>query len=171
MGDQACDLRFVLDQLLSETTELLPNFDAERVGIGGLSLGAMTTYELLFVSPCGQRLAVKAGMSLGGRDITPRQLGRPQLPIFIAHGDNDSVHDLELAQDAFEARAGHAWLLTLADGTHAAPFQDDPSEHNEIVSDATTLFWRFALLDDADAREDLASAAAANPRVTLQSPT
>lgn len=103
--NQPADVSFLITELLGEsaaTTGLLSgHLAAGAVGIGGHSLGAITS--LLFYNSCCQDPRVKAVVAVSGI-LFPTERGNyddpPAIPLLMLHGEEDST----LAYDAGSKR-------------------------------------------------------------------
>lgn len=151
LAAQPADVSFVLDQLLAldadPTSPVYQTVDATRIGVGGHSLGGATTYGATF-NDCCRDDRITAAMVLDGA-LLPIPGGTYRLdghvPLLIVHGDDDDALTYDMAVDAFDQAAGPVWFVTLLGGTHAEPFEDVPSPHDELVEELTTAFWDATL--------------------------
>ena len=64
------------------------NVDKERIYVGGLSLGAFGTFEILWRRP---DLFAAAVAICGGGNVQQISLYSKRLPIWVFHGDKDAV--------------------------------------------------------------------------------
>jgi dienelactone hydrolase len=133
--NQPADVSFVVDELLARGFG-----DAERVGVGGYSLGAATALAVgLHPSFADQRL--RAVVSVAGGlfhhpAFAPAAL-RP-LPLLLVHGTEDKGYRevLELY-----AAAGEPKELVSIEGAGHDICQDDGEPHATRVAELTTDFW------------------------------
>jgi dienelactone hydrolase len=173
LWQQPGDIRFVLDEVLAAnedpTDPLHGRIDPTRIGAGGLSLGGATTFGLGFAECCRDP-RIRAVEVLAGNPIplpTPYVFDSG-LPLLIMHGDADPVLGLAAQQDVFVAARPPKVFVTLLGGSHAPPFEDVPSAHDELVPAVTVAFWDTYLAGDGDALHRLRAAATAPDLTELQ---
>ena len=163
LPQQPGDLSFVISESLRLSDDadsfLAGRVDPESIGVGGLSLGGATTYLAAFDECCLDE-RVDAAMVLDGLrpDAEGLHLDRG-IPLLIVHADDDPVVAYSFATDAFAGAVPPAYLVTLHEGVHSSPFEDDPDPADQLVLDATTAFWRAHLAGDTAADDELIRAA------------
>lgn len=81
-----------LVSLLLDSFALIKNVDSKRIYIGGLSMGGMGTFELLWRKP--GFFAAAFPICGGGNPSTASSYGK-EFPIWIFHGDKDPVVDVD----------------------------------------------------------------------------
>ncbi len=88
--------------LISLITNLLNSgkIDQKQVYIGGLSMGGMGTYELLWRMP---NTFAAAFAICGGGDISKVQYYTKKTALWIFHGSADSIVPVQLSQQMYEA--------------------------------------------------------------------
>ena len=156
--NQPGDVRFLLDELLRSSDEptgpLVGRIDARRIGVAGMSMGAMTAYAVAFADP-GADPRIRAVMAMAGRLYSPsgRWRMRP-LPLMILHGDADDVVDPAHAREAYRTALAPKFHLEVRGGDHFRIFEDDLHPADDLVHRVTTAFWDRYLGDgtSADAR-------------------
>jgi dienelactone hydrolase len=161
---QAGDLKFVTDQLIeSEATpgSLNGRINFDHIGVGGLSLGSVTTYVHAFAECCADS-RLDAVMGLAGLFAVGEGAQQLDLPLFVAHGDNDVVLGYEGGRAAYDSAGGERWMFTAFGGTHAAPFQNDDTVYDDSFRAASTAFWELTLKGDDTARARILAAAEAD---------
>jgi dienelactone hydrolase len=138
--EQPNDVRFLIDRLLilSDTpgSLLSGGIDADRIGLVGLSLGAMTTmlatYHPALRDPRVQAAAVLAGP---GCIFTAAFYGNRRVPLLLVHGDIDAIVPYaENAVLAYQEAPPPKYLLTLVGGSHTG-FADG----SQFLDSATNL--------------------------------
>lgn len=138
--EQPRDVRFLIDQLLAlngaQGSLLSGGIDADRIGLAGLSLGAMTTmlasYHATLRDPRVQAAAVLAGP---GCIFTPAFFGNRRVPLLLVHGDIDAIVPYaENAVLAYQDARPPKYLLTLVGGSHTG-FADG----SQFLDSATNL--------------------------------
>ena len=176
------DVGFVLDQVplrRSEGACALTRIDLAHVGMSGHSFGAHTTQALagqVFpATPAGAadpRIAAFVAFSpsppRGGADAAAMaKITRPFFSITGTADTSPAVPDVTAADRERPFRAmppGGKYLLVLKDATHAdfsgnagaGPRSRAPDPHvARVTIDATTAFWRWALLGDRQAKATL----------------
>jgi dienelactone hydrolase len=163
---QPADVRFVLDRVLAandgaddEGGELEGLIDPERIGVSGLSLGGATAWPLVFHSCClDERFrsavlmsALRIDLPGGSYDWSRR------FPVLVFAGTADAAIPYAKQQETVAELPGPTWSVTLADGVHAKPFENDPSPHDDVVTATTLDFWDGTLRDDTAALDRVAT--------------
>ncbi len=136
--DQPADVSFVLDELLARGLG-----DAERVGVGGFSLGAETALAV-GLHPRYADPRVRAVVAISGALFHPA-FGADALlsrPLLLVHGAEDRKKGrLEEALRTYEAAREPKELVLIAGAGHGICQDDDPRPYAERVADVTTAFW------------------------------
>jgi predicted dienelactone hydrolase len=159
---QPDDVRFVLDQVLAANAdggELEGLIDPDRIGVSGLSLGGATTWPLVFHSCClDERFRSAVLMSALLIDLPEGTYDwSRRFPVLVFAGTADAAIPYAKQQETVAKLPGPTWSVTLADGVHAKPFENDPSPHDDVVTTTTLDFWNGTLRDDAAALERVAT--------------
>lgn len=161
LQEQSGDVSFLIDEVLSRSHVPGDPFegivDNERIGIGGLSLGAATTYAAAFGECCADE-RVDAVVALSGLEV-PGQADLRSVPTFVAHSADDATLPYDSAVRMYESATGPAYLLTLPTGGHSIPYEDNGHESGPVIDLATTRFWDRYLRGDQDVPEQLVTAA------------
>ena len=161
--NQPADVSFVIDRVLelaaADSGPLAGRIDPERIGAAGLSLGAGTTYGLVF-HPCCRDERIDAAMIMAGLrfPFEGGELDLSGVPVMFLHGTGDPALPYEDTAEAYAVAAPPKIFVTLVDGGHAPPFEDSPSPFDELVPEITTDFWRWTLGGDEPALERLRGA-------------
>ena len=146
VGQQPADVAFVLHKVLAQDKQprsrLFHAIDERRIGAGGLSLGGLTTYMLVY-GKCCRDLPIDAVEVLDGIPSADRVDGH--VPILIAHSDTDPTIPYSLARDAFAGANAPAWLVTLHGALHASQWENDTTPFDHIAERLTTDFWDATL--------------------------
>ena len=145
LASQPGDVSFVIDRVLAASApggDLEGLVDGERIGAAGLSYGGGTTYGLVYNSCCRDD-RIDAAEVLAGFDFPfpgtyDLSVGPPLL---IVHGTADPALAYDEAVRVAEGAGVPTWFVTLVDGLHAQPFQDDPSPFDRQVEALTLDFW------------------------------
>lgn len=125
VGSQPGDLRFVLDWLLAQSadasSDLAGAVDAERIGAGGLSLGATTTLLAAF-HPDLRDARLRAILPIAppySCAMTSRFFDTATLPMLVLHGTVDRLVPIEPNGEAVLRRAnGPRFLVRVQRGSH-----------------------------------------------------
>jgi dienelactone hydrolase len=152
VGQQPADVSFVLDKVLAMDKQpgsrLFHAIDERRIGAGGLSLGGLTTYMLVYDKCCrDQRIAAAAVLD----GLPPSAPIDGHVPLLIAHSDTDPAIRYSSAMDAFTAARAPAWLVTLHGASHATQWEDAVTPFDRIAERITTDFWDATLNGNSQA--------------------
>jgi dienelactone hydrolase len=157
LQEQSGDVSFLIDEVLARSHVPGDPFegvvDNERIGIGGLSLGAATTYTAAFGECCADE-RVDAVVGLSGLEV-PGVAELRGLPTFFAHSVDDGTLPYDSAVRMFESATGPAYLLTVPEGGHAVPYEDNGHETGPVIDLTTVRFWDRYLRGDAEVPEQL----------------
>ena len=176
VADQPADLSFVTDEVLAAaddpTSPLADTVDAERIGVGGLSLGGATTY-LAGLNEASRDPRFDAAMVLdgvAGNDAATGTFLEPSgVPAFIAHCAVDPVADLSIAEGAYALLAPPKYLVVLDGVCHAEAFEDTVHPLDATGTAITTAFWDTWLAGTRGPRPTLAEVLDGDPAVTWES--
>jgi dienelactone hydrolase len=142
---QAGDVIFVIDEVVAasndETSELAGRVDPERVGLYGLSLGALTVWSTVSRSGFAESGVDALIQSDGGFPGDLAALSDVTFPVFIAHSDIDPVFPAERVLRQFDALPAPKFLLVLHGAIHAAVGENTPTPADQAYRVATTVFW------------------------------
>jgi predicted dienelactone hydrolase len=152
--NQPADVRVVIDELL-RADGLRGLVDAERIGVGGFSLGGVTALAVGFNprhrDPQAHAIAVIAGGfwdGLGG----PHEMETK--PLLIVHGTEDTIVPFELGEAVYRAAQPPKVLVALEGGRHHEEIEDGSGPVAAAV-ETTLAFWDLFLREDEDARARL----------------
>lgn len=151
-ADQPADLVFVLDRVLAT----VPEADPGRVGVAGFSLGTSTALAVGFNTCCRDPRVDAVGAFSTLRPPFDGEYEFSGRPLLLVHGTGDPALPYAGTAELFALAAPPKFLFGLDDATHAPPFEDAPSPHDELVASLTVEFWDAYLLGDPGARERLA---------------
>jgi dienelactone hydrolase len=157
--EQPADMSFVIDEMLrlnGETGSFLEGrIDPERIGVAGLSLGAITTLGVTYNSCCRDQ-RIDAAISMAGiRYPFPGEFEVSGVPLLLFHGDADPVLDHQQSVDTFAVAAPPSYFVTIIGGSHAPPFEDDDDPADPMVEQVSTDFWDVYLGGQPDALDRL----------------
>ena len=156
--NQPGDVTYVLDQVLAMNEPggaLEGKIATDHMGISGLSLGGATTYPLLYNSCCQDDRYV-SGILMSALELPfdPDVYDYSRrIPILVFAGTADAAIPYEMQQDIVAKIAGPKWSVTLIDGQHSQPFENNPAPQDQIVFDSTLDFWALTLRDDPGAAD------------------
>jgi dienelactone hydrolase len=145
LGAQAGDVAFVVAELRAAnadaTSDLAGRLDPERLGLYGLSLGALTVWS---AAQRGELCAGEVDALIQSDGAFPGDEGGlpdVDLPVLIAHSDVDPVFPAEAVLREFAALPHPKFLLVLHGADHAAVGENTPTPADEAYRVATTVFW------------------------------
>jgi len=152
VGQQPADVSFVLDNVLAlakqRGSRLFDAIDERRIGAGGLSLGGLTTYWLVYGKCCRDE-RIDAAAVLDG--IRSEEQLDGHVPLLIAHSDTDPTLPYSSALEAFASARPPVWFVTLHGASHASQWEDDVTPYDHIAERITIDFWDATLNGDSQA--------------------
>lgn len=144
---QAIDVTFVIDAIGT----LAGRVDLQRIGLFGLSLGALTVWSTVARNGFGVVGINGLIQSDGGFPGDLATLSDVPFPVFVVHSDADPLFPIEGVLDEFEALPDPRFLLVLHGAEHAAVGENPPTPADEAYRVATTVFWDRCLGGHVDA--------------------
>jgi dienelactone hydrolase len=135
--NQPADVSFVIDELLVRGLG-----DADRIGVGGFSLGAETALAV-GLHPRYADPRIRAVVALVGVLVQPEfaaDVLRP-LPLLLVHGTEDKERRVRESLKVYEAAHEPKELVTIEGAGHGLCQDDDPRPHRERVAELTAAFW------------------------------
>jgi predicted dienelactone hydrolase len=123
--NQPDDVRFVIDSLVEgERADgedpVREHIDAERIGVAGHSLGAVTTIGVAYNSCCADE-RIDAAVEVSGIEVPFRggnYSRRPDTPLLAVHGAADAVVPVRGSERLFAQASGPAYFLRFPQGNH-----------------------------------------------------
>jgi dienelactone hydrolase len=172
VGEQPADARFVIDRVLALAAKrsgtLSRLVDAKRIGASGHSLGAVTTYQLVYRACCAdKRIKVAAPMS-GVAGGPPEFFDGITTPLLAEHGDADGTIPYRAAAETYAKASPPKFFLTLVGGGHTPPYRGGTEPDARAVAQVTLDFFDRYLKDDSSALERLRRDANASGVATLE---
>ena len=150
VGQQPADVSFVLDNVLAldkqRQSRLFHAIDERRIGAGGLSLGGLTTYMLVYGKCCRDQRIDAAAVLDGFRPDVPLD---GHVPLLIAHSDTDPTLRIPTALEAF-ARHVHPPACDVA-ALHRRSGRTTSRRSTTSPKRITTDFWDATLNGNAQA--------------------
>ncbi len=152
LSNQPKDASFVLDRVLSDTnaTSWLHGLvDATRIAAGGHSLGAMTTYGLVYNQCCLDE-RIKAAVIIAGvaGGFPDPYFANIDTPLLVIHGDHDATLPIRGDQDAFLRANPPKFFLTILGGTHSGEARGGTTPGQRAVTRSVIAFLDHYLRDD-----------------------
>ncbi len=109
---------------------------------GGLSLGGVTTYLLVYGACCRDQ-RIDAAEVLDGFQAGGAVDGH--VPLLIAHSDTDPLIPYASARKSFTAAGPPVWFVTLHGASHASQWEDDVTPYDHVAEQVTIDFWDATL--------------------------
>jgi len=156
LANQPGDVSFVMTQVLALAAErgspLFRAIKTKRIGAAGLSLGGITTFNLVY-GDCCRDARVTAAMVLN--TVRPGVVVDGHVPLLIAHSDTDPLLPYASALQAFADAAPPVWLHTFYGASHASQWEDDVTPYDAVAEQVTLDFWNATLEKKRRARKRL----------------
>jgi dienelactone hydrolase len=150
-------MSFVLDQVLAanhqRSSRLYHTIDENQIGAGGLSLGGVTTYLLVYGACCRDD-RIQAAEVLDG--VEPGPVVDGHVPLYLGHADTDPLLAYAGARATYDRSPSPIWFVTLHGASHASEWEDDVTPYDHIAQNTTTDFWKATLDHDRRAFDRLA---------------
>ena len=145
--EQAADVSFVLDQLLTpETvpTALLGSIGDGPVAVMGPSDGGVTAAGIAFNSAATDpRIGAAVVMSGGAFGFSGSWFTGESTPaLLVLHGTADEVNPFAASQSLFDRATGAKWFVAVDGGSHTGPFTG-PIDGDASVSEVGALIAGF----------------------------
>jgi len=141
LDSQPGDVSFVLDQVLEQSASgkkpLKGLVDADRVGLAGKSLGAITSLDVGYV-PQLQDKRFKAVVAMTGVAGSAADFTTIHTPLLLVHGDADTDLPISGSQQTYARAGSPKFFVTLFGQTHGSAFGGG-SKPAEKVVERTTL--------------------------------
>jgi dienelactone hydrolase len=147
LPQQCIDVTFVIDAIGT----LAGRVDRRRIGLFGLSLGALTVWSTAARNGFGAAGINGLIQSDGGFPGDLATLSDVPFPVFVVHSDADQLFPIVGVLDEFEALPDPRFLLVLHGAEHAAVGENPPTPADDAYRVATTVFWDRYLGEHVDA--------------------
>jgi poly(3-hydroxybutyrate) depolymerase len=175
LAQQPADAHFVIDRMLALSTKrsapLAGTVDAKRIGASGHSLGAVTTYRLVYDTCCVDKRVKAAAVMSGIAGDPPAFFTGISTPLLAEHGDADGVLPYQGGVNAFAKASPPKFFLTLVGGGHTPPYRGAPDPAPTTVAHVTLDFFDRYLKSDQGALRQLRRDADRPGVATLQEQT
>lgn len=144
--NQPGDVSFVMGEVLAlaarRESRLYRAVKKKRIGAGGLSLGGITTYNVVY-GDCCRDARVTAAMVLN--TVRPGVVVDGHVPLLIAHSDTDPLLPYAPAVQAFAEAEPPVWLHTFFGASHATQWEDTVTPYDDVAERVTLDFWNATL--------------------------
>jgi fermentation-respiration switch protein FrsA (DUF1100 family) len=155
LDQQPADARFVIDRVLalnaSRSGALAGMVDPKRIGASGHSLGALTTYRLVYDTCCADKRIKAAAPMSGLAGDPPEFFTGISTPLLAEHGDADGTLPYAGGMAAFADASPPKFFLTLIGGGHTPPYRGAPAPAPTTVAHVTLDFFDRFLKSDRGA--------------------
>lgn len=172
VADQPGDVSFVIDEMLrlneEEGSVVAGRIDPDRIGVGGLSLGGITTLGVTYNACCRDERVDGAVVMAGLQYPFPGAYEIVDVPLLLFHGDADPVLPYDSSVDTFAVASPPKFFVTILGGGHSQPFEDVEDPADEMVRSVSVDFWDLYLRDDPEALDRLLADADVPNLATLQ---
>ena len=172
--NQPADASFVISQVLKldKTKKLVGGtVDQQHLGAAGHSLGAITTYGLVY-SGCCRDKRIDAAIEMSGIpgvvEPAANYFHGTNTPLLAVHGDADPIVPYQTDVDGFANAKPPKFFLTFLGGGHISPFLGGPGVDAVALEKATVDFWDRYLKNDTAALGQLKTDAAVPGSTTFQ---
>jgi predicted dienelactone hydrolase len=140
LANQPKDASFVITKVLAA---LKGRVDPTEIGAAGHSLGAMTTYGLVFNSCCRdpriKAAAVESGVMAGFPEAG--YFKGIKTPLLALHGDHDETLQYSKGLAAWENAEGPKYFVTLIGGTHSSDELGGTDARQQALTNAIVDFF------------------------------
>jgi fermentation-respiration switch protein FrsA (DUF1100 family) len=166
--NQPGDVSFVIDQVIA-ADEIGDIVDAERLGVAGHSLGAVTSLAVA-LNDCCLDDRIDAAVSWAGltRSLDGSDPFAAAVPVLLIHGTDDGVIPYENSAEAYADAAPPKFFVTIRNGDHYDAYLDGANAQAPVAQNATIDFFDRYLKGDAAALARLARDTRVSGVATLQ---
>lgn len=172
--NQPADASFVISQVLKldKTKKLVGGtVDQHHLGAAGHSLGAISTYGLVY-SACCRDKRIDAAVEMSGIpavvEPTANYFHGVNTPLLGLHGDADPIVPYQPDVDGFANAKPPKFFLTFLGAGHISPFLGGTDVQALVLQKATVDFWDRYLKGDAAALAQLKTDATVPGSTTFQ---
>jgi len=170
--NQPKDASLVLDHVLAEAkgnTWLTGFVDPSRIAAGGHSLGAFTTYGLVY-NGCCRDARIKAAFVMSGIAAAfpkAKFFTGIDTPLLATHGDHDELVAYSGGRTSFDRANKPKYFMTILGGKHTSEELGGNSPKQQLLAHAIIDFLKIYLDHDAAARADLKTVGDTSGSTTL----
>jgi fermentation-respiration switch protein FrsA (DUF1100 family) len=172
--NQPADASFVISQVLKldKTKKLVGGtVDQQHLGAAGHSLGAITTYGLVY-SACCRDKRIDAAVEMSGIPAVVEPAANyfhgVSTPLLAVHGNADPIVPYQADVDGFANAKPPKFFLTFLGGGHVSPFLGGTGVDALALQKTTVDFWNRYLKADAPALAQLKTDATVAGSTTFQ---
>lgn len=165
--NQPADVSFVITQMLTDSA-----VNPDLVVVGGHSLGAITTVDVVANSCCFDKRVDAAVMVAGTANVftSGKLFESPAVPTLFLHGEKDATVGYSLGYSTWKALIAPKWFLTVVGGDHSFGIAGQPAllaQTGALMVDAMIRFVdsRVKGANGGDSTKALKVAVDANPSV------
>jgi dienelactone hydrolase len=159
LGEQPADAHFVIDRMLASSSkrsgQLSHLVDANHIGASGHSLGALTTYSLVYETCCADKRIKAAAPMSGVAGDAPAFFSGISTPLLAEHGDADTTIPYPAGAGTFAKAGPPKFFLTLIGGAHTPPYRGAADPAPTAVAHVTLDFFDRYLKNDRAALKRL----------------
>lgn len=159
--NQPADASFVISQVLKldKTKKLVGGtIDAQHLGAAGHSLGAITTYGLVY-SACCRDKRIDAAVEMSGVpavvEPSVNYFHGVTIPLFGLHGNADPIVPYQADVSGFANANPPKFFLTFLGGGHISPYVGGTDPAAVALQKTTVDFWDRYLKGDTAALTQL----------------
>jgi predicted dienelactone hydrolase len=147
--NQPADVSFVIDQLVELGRDpghpLHDRVDPDRIGVAGLSVGAVTTFAVTY-NTCCRDSRIDAAITMEGAHFQYEgEYEVVDVPLLLFHGDADQLLPYSDSAEAYAEAEPPKFFVTILGGGHSPPFEDTDDPADAMVTAVTTDFWNLYL--------------------------
>jgi predicted dienelactone hydrolase len=165
--EQPRDASFVLDQVLAQAARpgwLHGLIDPHRIGAAGHSLGAMTTYGLVYNECCRDPRIQAAAILAGATVVLPGQtqtfpndqfFTKSTTPLLAIEGDHDTLVPPSTALASYARAQRPKFYMTMIGGTHYSDEEGGTNPGQRALTRVVIDFFNTYLRHDPAAATDL----------------
>ena len=153
-ANQPGDVSFVITKVLALSHRAGPlhgKVDPARIGVGGHSLGAITTLGVVERSCCRDR-RVDAAISISGTPLLRgTDFAGKAPPLLLVHGDHDPTVNYAGSSSSYVRASPPKYFLTVLGGLHGDFLGGYRTPAVPVVARTMLDFWNAYLKNDAAA--------------------
>ena len=173
--NQPADAHFVINRMLASNAKrsgtLSHLVDPKAIGASGHSLGAITTYRLVYEVCCRDTRVKAAATMSGAAGDPPDYFSGISTPLLAEHGDADATIPYQSEADSYAKAGPPKYFLTLIGGAHSPPYRGGGDPIPTAVAHVTLDYFDRYLKHDKGALDRLRQDANQPGVATLQEQT